>query len=217
MKTKALLKDIGIVVVSDINRETCQPIWMFKHNLLSLDEVQQINDKDTIVSKDLVRFSFGKIELICDNSRLQVRSRDISLSNRLSILVENILKCNNAEVKAIGINSLFRFAILNESDLLIFNHRIAPLNGLSPLTNNGLLSNITVVDWSEQKGNGIPQKSFNIQRVQSWDEKMPAIQISMNAHFTINEEKAYILKSLRDAAAIHSEFFLNSQKLIDNI
>lgn len=216
MKPRTLLKDIGIVVVASFNKETCNPIWLYKHNILSIEDIQSINNNSIVVSKDLVQFKTPSYELLCDNSRLQIRSKDVSLSNRLSFIAKSIIECNSVKPTAIGINSMLRVAFMNEVDFLRFNHHIAPLDGLNPLSPNALLADITVSDWSEKEGEGVAKKTFNIQRVSNFQQHEPAIQISLNAHYDIPSVDI-VEETLKNAARVHSDFFNNAQLLFESI
>lgn len=216
MNPRILLKDIGIVVVASFNKEICNPLWLYKHNILSIDDIQSIDNNSTIVSKELVQFRTPIYELICDDSRLQIRSKDVSMSNKLSGIVKSIIACNSARVNAIGINSMLRVAFKNEVDFLRFNHHIAPLDGLNPLSPNALLANITVSDWSEQMGEGVAKKTFEIQRLPNFQDHIPSIQISMNAHYDIMNE-GNIADILENAAKVHSDFFCNAHLLFESI
>lgn len=216
MRPRPLLKDIGIVVVASFNKETCNPLWLYKHNILTIEDIQSIDNNSIIVSKDLVQFKTPVYELICDDSRLQIRSKDVSLSNKLSVIVKSIIDCNSAKVNAIGINSMLRVAFKDEVDFLRFNHHIAPLDGLNPLSPNALLANITVSDWSEQEGEGVARKTFDIQRLPSFQDHIPSIQISMNAHYDVMNEVT-IVDILKNAAKVHSDFFGNAQLLFESI
>ena len=217
MKTRTLVQEISIVVVGAINKEQCNPLWLVKHNVISEDDVRSIDNNSLVISKDLVKFRTQQLEVLCDGERLQLRSKDISLSNKLSCVVKGILDCCGCKASAIGINAMMRISFLNDTDFLRFNHHIAPLDGLSPLSPNALLSNITVSDWSEKEGNGTPKKTFNIQRIRNFENNNAAVQISMNAHYTIETDSLAVDNTLANAANVQSLFFMNAQKLLDSI
>lgn len=217
MKIRELLREISIVVLGSIDKEQCNPLWLAKHNVISEEEVRSIDNNSLVVSKDLVQFRTRQLEVLCDGERLQIRSKDVSLSNILSGVVKGIIDCCGGKVNAIGINAMLRVSFLKDSDFLLFNHHIAPLDGLYPLSPNALLSNITVSDWSEKEGNGVPKKTFNIQRIPSFDKNCAAVQISMNAHFAIESGSSAVVCTLDDAARIQSEFFKNAQQFLESL
>ena len=217
MKTRILIKEISIVVLGSIDKEQCNPLWLAKHNVISEDEMRSIDNNSLVISKDLVQFRTRQLEVLCDGKRLQIRSKDISLSNKLSCIVKGIIDCCGCKVSAIGINAMQRVSFLNDADFLHFNHHIAPLDGLDPLSPNALLSNITVSDWSEKEGDGVPKKTYNIQRIQNFENNSPAVQISMNAHYSMGTDSFTVNNTLDNAANVQSMFFMNTQKLLDSI
>lgn len=217
MKIRELLKEISIVVLGSINKEECNPLWLAKHNVISVDEVNLIDNSSMVVSNDLVQFRTSRYEVICDGERLQIRSKDVSLSNKLSCVVKGIIDCCGCKVSAIGINAILRVSFLSDVDFLRFNHHVAPLDGLDPLSPNALLSNITVSDWSEKEEDGVPKKTFNIQRIQNFEENKPAVQISMNAHYPLKTEGSIVNLTLDNTANVQSLFFINAKKLFDSI
>lgn len=217
MNTKVIYRDISIVLVSKINKETCNPIWMLKHGIITLEELQSIDNDKLIISKEHVQFQTSLFELTCTDEKLVIRSKDITLSNRLSDIALKIVACNNTKVNAIGINASSRFAFPYEPDFLKFCHHVAPLDGLAPLSDNALLLDMTVVDWSAPHSLNTPNKIYNIKRVQNLNNNVPVVQISMNYHHPQIDGDEMLESYLLSSPHVHNEFFTNSKGLIISI
>lgn len=217
MNAKVIYRDISIVIVSKINKETCNPIWMLKHGIITIDELESIDNKNLVISNEHVQFQTSLYELTCTDEKLQIRSKDITKSSRLSDIVLKIVACNNSKVNAIGINASSRFAFPIEPDFLKFCHHVAPLNGLAPLSDNALLLDMTVVDWSGPQGPDTPNKIYNIQRVQNLNNNVPVVQISMNYHHPQIENEEILNRYLLESPQVHNEFFTNTTGLIASI
>lgn len=216
MKTISIYKDIGVVVVAQMNRDFCNPISLYKHQILSLDELQDVHNRRLVIDSEVVQFTFKELELTCLKDRLQIRSKDVSATTRISDIIRNILMCSPAEVKAIGINAISRYAFFNEPDFMRFCHHISPMDAFSPLSDNALFTGLSFRDWSEAPRPDAPVKLFNIQRVSNMG-KQPVVQIGLNSHLEIKGGKDCVEEYLSKANMIHMSFFEDANKLMASI
>ena len=217
MNVKVLNRYISIVVVAKIDKKICSPFWLHKNNLISDSEMKSITDDGVSISDNYVRFKTSTFDFLCDPSRLQVQTSDITLSSRIVSLVGDIMSCSKSRVNAIGINAMIQFSFSNGGDFLKFCHHCAPLDGLSPLSDNAVLLDLTLLDWSkEQKPGGI-QSIYNIKRLSDMPQNVPMAQISVNNHQPIEDNVELIKVILEEAEEYHLVFFEKCEAFIKGI
>lgn len=216
MRYRQIYKDISIVTIGKINRDICNPLNLYKHKVISQEEMESINDKELRIGADVVSFRTGSFELYCDPSRMQVRTADCSRSDQISDITLNILRLSETVPSAIGINATFRFG-LDEPSFLRFCDRCAPMTAFSPMADNALMFDLSFFDWNHPENNGQPQANFNIKRLPDEIGNQKVIQISTNNHLNITDGMNAVMSYLAETQKLHSQFFDNCQQFISGI
>jgi len=214
MQYKPIYRDISIVVVGDVSRDVCNPLYLFKHKVISQEELSSINDKDMRVGIDIVSFKTSAFELYCDSGRLQIRAEDSSRSDQLSDIVLNILRLSEITPKAIGINATFRFC-MDESSYLKFCDKCSPIAAFTPMTDNALLVDLTFLDWERKRDDG-SMTVYNIKRFPDDINNQRVIQMSVNNHLVIRDLDM-VIRYLGETTNLHLLFFDRCQQFINNI
>lgn len=218
MVVKVLNRNISIVVVaSNIDKKTCSPFWLHKNGLISNEEMQSIKEDGVNIDGNVVSFSTSTFDFLCDPFRLQIQSSDITQSSRLVSLVRDVLRCAQPRINAIGINAMMQFSFSNSLEFLKFCHHCAPLDGLSPLSDNAILLDLTLMDWSKEQKAGDLQTIYNIKRLSDSPEKTQMAQISVNNHQPIDGNMITLNSILRMAEELHFGFFERSDSFIKGI
>lgn len=216
MQFRPLYKDISIVSVGNVSRDVCNPLNLCKHSIITLDEINSIDDKEMRVGDDRVSFKTNTFELLCDSNRLQIRTEDITRSDQLSNITLSVLRLSEATPKAIGINASFRFS-LDEVAFLRFCNRCFPLATFSPMADNALLLDLTFMDWNHQPDDGQPNAVYNINRRPDTLNNQKVVQISVNNHLAIRDGMNTATYYLSETSNIHSQFFAKCQQFIKGI
>jgi len=206
MKYRQLYRDISIVVVADMNPEQCNPLYLQKMQVISEAELKNVKG-ELRVSSDVASFKIERaFEVYCDRKRLQVRTEDLTLSDRLCDFLISLLVVSNAKVNAIGINGTLRFN-LTDIDYLRFSHRCSPNNAYGPLVDNAMLLDMTIADWNHVENGETPQTIYNITRHPNAANGQPVVQIAVNNHLQINQDKDLSSRYLRQSSMLHTTFF----------
>ena len=216
MRYRQIYKDISIVTIGCDNRDICNPLNLYKHKVVSHDEIESINDKELRIGADVVSFRTNSFELYCDSSRMQIRTGDCSRSDQISDITLNILRLSEKIPSAIGINATFRFS-LDEPSFLRFCNRCAPMAAFSPLADNALMFDLSFFDWNHPMNNGQPQANFNIKRLPDEIGNQRVIQIATNNHLNVIDGMNAVLCYLAETPKLHSQFFDNCQQFIRDI
>ena len=217
MVVKQLNRDVSIVVVAEIKKEYCNPIWLFKNKIISDDEMQSIVDEKMKIGDKWVNFETNNFDLVCDPQRLQVRSMRQDMSSRLSELATDITRSSMAIVKAVGINATLRILINEDPEYLKFCHRCAPMDAFAPMSDNAIMLDMTFADWSTRLTPDIPQKIYNIRKLEDNTQKNNIVQLNLNSHLQVDGDLEKSLRYFKDAPKIHDEFFENCVKFIESI
>ena len=217
MVVKELNRDVSIVVVAEIKKEYCNPIWLFKNKIISEDEMHSIVDEKMKIGDKWVSFETKNFDLVCDPQRLQIRSMRQEMSGRLSELATDITRSSMAIVKAVGINATLRILINEDPDYLKFCHHCAPMDAFSPMSDNAIMLDMTFADWSTKQTPDIPQKIYNIRKLEDKTRKDHIVQLNLNSHLQIDGDIEKTLHYYKEAPKIHDEFFANSLKFIESI
>lgn len=216
MKFRPIYMDISIVTVANITRDFCNPLYLFKHNVIKNDDIESINDKDICISQDVVSFKTRNFDLYCNSVRMQVRSENVSLSSILSDITLNIIRLSQSAPKAVGINATFRFAT-DEPSFRKFCHRCLPNDAFGPMADNALMLDLSFLDRNHALGNGEPDVVYNIKRLPDISKEEKAVQISVNNHCPINNGIEEVAKCLMESAKMHEIFFKKCQEFIKSI
>jgi hypothetical protein len=216
MRYWQIYQDISIVTVARFNCDICNPLNLYKHGVISLDEINSIDDKVMRVESDIVSFKTRSFELFCDMNRLQVRTEDCSRSDQLSDITLSILRLSEISPKAIGINATFRFG-LDDLSFIAFSDRCLPLAAFRPMAKKALLSEVTFVDQDTDLENGQPRSVYCVKCLAKKINNHQLVQISVNNHLEmmdgINTAKYY----LGETSTIHSLFFNKCRHFISDI
>lgn len=197
MQYSLLSQNISIVVLGKFNPEFLNPIWMVKNNILSVDDLRY----GITSSSDTLNFKTQKFEVLITYERMQVVCFDISDSDLMSDFVIKILECkNNEELSAVGINSQKIFSLLNDPDMLKFCHHFAPLNALTPISDNALMCNMDWQSWEEPQSETSPRKQISLKRV-VYGDKYPSFSMSVNNHYNVcsSKEAINVIENVADA------------------
>ncbi len=216
MNYKQIYKDISVVIVGDVNRDVCNPLNLYKHKVITQEEIASINDGDMHVGKDVVSFRAKTFELYCDSNRMQIRTEDSTRSEQIGDITLNILRLAQSKTNAIGINATFRFCLDNLS-FLKFSHRCSPSDSFIPMADNAILLDYTFIDWNHPMDNGEPAAVYNIKRLQDSINNQKVIQISVNNHKEIMGDFNLTTKYLSETGAYHSIFFEKCHNYLKNI
>ena len=216
MRYRPIYKDISIVTVGKVNRDICNPLNLYKHRVISQEELGAINDKDMRVGMDIVSFKTSAFELYCDERRMQVRSEDCSRSDQLSDVTLNILRLSETTPTAIGINATFRF-MLDEPSFLMFCNKCSPMAAFEPMADNALLVDLTFLDWNHNVNDGNPMSVYNIKRLPDEVNNQKVIQMSVNNHLEMRDGMNTVMYYLAETTNFHSHFFDRCQQFINNI
>ena len=216
MQYKQLYRDISIVVVADTNPEKCNPLFLQNKQVISTTELMKVKDA-LRVSSDISSFSIEDgFEVYCDKKRIQVRTENITLSDRLCDFLIGFLAIVDAKVNAIGINGTFRFG-LNDIDYLRFSHRCSPNDAFGPLVDNALLLDLNIADWNHADDGVTPQAIYNINRQPHAVNGLSVIQISVNNHLQMIHDKDLSAYYLKRSSSLHGAFFEKCHNFINSI
>jgi len=216
MQYRQLYREISIVVVADMNPEQCNPLLLMKKQVISEGELKKVMG-EMRVSNDVASFKIdGAFEVYCDRKRVQVRTEDVTLSDRLCDFLISLLAVSEAKVNAIGINGTFRFG-LTDIDYLRFSHRCSPNDAFGPLVDNAHLLDMTIADWNHADDGETPQTIYNINRHPNAPNGHPVIQIAVNNHLQINQDKELSTRYLRKSSSLHTTFFEKCHGFISGI
>ncbi len=216
MRYRQIYKDISIVTVASVNRDVCNPLNLFKHKVISLAEINSINDKDMRVGTDIVSFRTNAFELYCDPHRMQVRSEDCTRSDQLSDVTLNILRLSETIPSALGVNATFRF-VLDEPNFLQLCNKCVPMTAFSPMAENAVMFDLSFFDWNHPENDGQPTAVYNIKRLTDGHGNQIIIQISVNNHLIINDGMNTVMHYLAETSKLHTQFFDKSKQFISSI
>lgn len=205
MQYRQLYREISIVVLADMSPEQCNPLDLQKKHVISEAEMMRVRG-GMRVSSELTSFKIEDgFEIYCDKKRVQVRTNEVTLSDRLCDFLISLLVVLDIKVNAIGINGIFRFG-LTDVDLLRFSHRCLPNNAYEPLVDNALLLDMTIADWNHAEDGVTPQTIYNISRQPNDVNGHPVVQMTVNNHLLIKEDKDLAAQYLRQSSNLHTTF-----------
>lgn len=217
MKYRQIYRDINIVTVGKLNCDTCNPLNLFKHKVISQEEINSINDKNMRVSSDVVSFKTSSFELYCDSQKMQIRTGDCSRSDQLSDVTLNILRLSETTPTAIGINATFRFG-LDEVSFLRFCDKCSPMTAFTPMAENALMFDLSFFDWNHPaEDEKQPQEVYNIKRLSDDIGNQKVVQISVNNHLIIKNGMKMVIDYLSETSKLQSQFFDKCQQFISGI
>lgn len=216
MRYREIYRDISIVTVGNVSRDVCNPLNLFKHKVISKEELVSINDKDMRIGADICSFRTNTFELYCDQRRMQVRSEDFTRSDQLSDMTLNVLRLSETTPAAIGINASFRFGVDNAS-FLRFCDKCAPLAAFSPMADNAIMFDLSFFDWNSRESDRHPSVVYNIKRLEDGIGGQKVIQIIVNNHLVMEDGMNSVMTYLAETSKLHSCFFDRSRQFINRI
>ena len=104
-------ENVSIVVVGNFDPTKLTPKWLYELNIITADEWNG-QERNLLVSNPITKFKFGEIEFLSQPNRIQLISNDISESNELHLIEENLDK----KVLQIGKNEI------NPGEIEIFGY-----------------------------------------------------------------------------------------------
>lgn len=216
MQYRQLYREISIVVVAKISPEQCNPLFLQKKQVISEAEVMKVRG-GMRVSSDMASFKIEDgFEVYCDKERVQVRTEDVTLSDRLCDFLTSLIVILDIKVNAIGINGIFRFGLI-DVDLLRFSHRCCPNNAFGPLVDNAMLLDMTIADWNHTENGVTPQTVYNISRQPNDVNGLSVVQIAVNNHLQIKQNKGLAAQYLRQSSNLHTAFFEKCHEFIRSV
>lgn len=209
--------NIGIVVRGDFIKIKITPKVLLSKGIISQEEFVDQSD-DCVISPSEMKYNLGGIQYVCDPTRIQVTSNDISLSGRLIRLVSGILSIEeNVKLVSVGLNAGVLFTFNNLKDTLTFGQHFGMLGNMKPFMEAPRLR--TVVYEDNIKANAvnpkvtikltaletitveIPQKDGQIKT----EGDIPLCTFDINNHFAVkNHEEA--LHLIKQAEFYHAAF-----------
>lgn len=216
MNHRQLYREISLVLISEKIEVDCfNPVNLFKNQLVTEDELRSVSS-NMRVSTDVVSFRTESFELLCDRHRFQLRSEDINASIRFGQLAFSLIRIAKIKVNAIGINAAYRFS-LNDIDYLRFSHHCSPNNVFAPMAENAVLADLSFMDWNHPDNGLEPRTTYSISRLHNGNDGKPTVQISVNHHLTINDNKDLAAQYLSQCSTLHQRFFDKSKEFIGGI
>lgn len=223
-------ENVSIVVVGNFDPTKLTPKWLYELNIITADEWNG-QERNLLVSNPITKFKFGEIEFLSQPNRIQLISNDISESNHLVNMTNNILNnyCDTI-YKAVGINAGMAFTFANSDDSFRFGQYLGHLEALNTFFDDPRLRTVTFE--SNQKATAdIPKVSIQIQAENIAEERniaaengqteldhdlVPVCSIQINNHFEI-ESKEEALNVINRAEVLHNEFREKCNSFFRNI
>lgn len=221
--------EISIVVIGVFSPMKMSPKWLFERNILSDEEWKALSD-EILVSQPASRFKFGDIEFTCLDNRIQVRTSDISKSNRLKRLVFRLFEClDSPKIRAVGINSEWKITFASLKDSMAFARYFSILDSMSDFMGEPRLKKIVFEDFVEANAEN-PRKTISIQPIgeevlEIKDKKTEEVKetqkntiysLSENNHFVVSDEKE-LFSVLEKTENFHETFRIKAKKMVENI
>lgn len=216
MNIRPLNKDVSIVVISNFDKDICSPLTLYKRNLISEREFKSIDESSVVVTSDMVSFKNSDFDLTLSERRLQIKTDRIDKSDRIAVLMCNIIRTNSCKITAIGINASSRIGFFCNFDIDRFCSVISPNDALRPLVGKSCLTNINLREGADPMRPGKPEKNYTISRSPYFKNRLPSLNISLNCHMTVEDDldiEEYIMQS----TMVQSDFFHNVLALIKSI
>ena len=210
-------RDISIVSVAEVNKEFCSPFWLYDNKIISDDEMKTIVGQKVKIGERWVSFESKYFDLICDQQRLQVRSDNVEMSNRLAELTGDIVRSSMSAVNAVGINATYRIGFNTPVDFLRFCHHCVKTDGFTPLTPNGIMLDLTFRDWSEQETPETPVHLYNIKAINGENNQEKLLQITLNCHLQTDGDANKVGNYIKNSLQIHRLFFERCNDFIGKI
>lgn len=209
--------NIGIVVRGDFQTIKTTPKFLLSKGVITQDEFISQGD-DCLVTPNEIKYNLGVMSIVCDPTRIQVTSNDISLSGRILRMVSDILTiAGDVKLVSVGLNAGVFFTFNNIKDTLKFGQYFGMLNNLKPFMDDPRLR--TVVYEDNVKANAetpkvtiklaaletitvdIPQTDGQVKS----EGDIPLCTLDINNHFAVNNRDE-ALPLIQQAEFYHSEF-----------
>lgn len=215
MTNRQLYRDISIVLLAKIDADICNPLNLFKNNIINNEELASIDEKMRVNSQN-VSFKTSEFELLCDGNRLQLRSENSMMSGRLGEILSNLIRIDNLNVDAIGINATSQ-VFFDAQDYRKLCRHIYPDNAFLPMAGDAMLLDLSFVDWNNPGNELSPRSIYRITRLPNNAEGLGVLQISVNNHLAIKGNKDLSAQYLSQANALHAGFFNKSKEFLNGI
>lgn len=209
--------NIGIVVRGDFQSIKTTPKYLLSKGVIMQDEFISQGD-DCLVTPNEIKFNIGVMSVVCDPTRIQITSNDISLSGRLMRMVTDILTlAGDVKLVSLGLNAGVLFTFYNFKDTLRFGQHFGMLDNLKTFMADPRLR--TVVYEDNVKANSetpkvtiklaaleaikvdIPQKDGQVKT----EGDIPLCTLDINNHFVVSKLND-VLPLIQKAEFYHSEF-----------
>jgi hypothetical protein len=209
--------NIGIVVRGDFSSLKPTPKWLLTKGLLT--QVEFIDQgEDSVITPNEIKFEIGSINFVCDPTRIQMVTTDISLSGKLLRMASDIVTlAGDVELRSVGINAGVLFTFTNLEDTLKFGYHFGMLDNLKPFMKDPRLRSVVFEDNIKANAETpkvtiklasletitveLPQKDGKVEK----KDNIPLCALEINNHFAItNKEEA--LSVLQKAEVYHADF-----------
>lgn len=209
--------NIGIVIRGDFKNERLSPKWLLNKGVISEEEFIS-QSEDCIINQNELRYSIGTMNLVCDPTRVQIISTDISQSGRLSRMMSDILIASGeVGLRSVGINAGVLFTFTSIKDTIKFGRHFGMLDNLRSFMEEPRLRTVVFEDNLEANADKprvtiklaslenivieLPKKDGTVEK----QENVPLCTLEINNHFAIdNKEKA--IELFKQAEQYHVEF-----------
>lgn len=212
-------QNIGIVVVGNFDPTKLTPKWLYELGIITTEEWNS-QDRSLIVSNPITKFKFGEIEFLSQQNRIQLISKDISLSNHIVNMTMRIIEnYEQTNYRAVGINAGLIFTFVNSEDSFRFGQHLGQLQAMNTFFGDARLRSVTFEN-NQQPTAETPKTSILIQseeeteernktsnnpQIEAEKETVPICSMQINNHFVV-ESKNQALQVVSRAEALHNEF-----------
>lgn len=207
-------ESISLVILGSYNPIYIHAKWMYERGIINKGEWDSHNND--VILPNISRFIIDDvIEFLCDQNRLQIKSLDISHSNRIAKMgndIINLIKIDN--LNALGINADMTFTFQNKDDAYNFGKHFVVLDAWADILKEPRVLGFSIVEQIQpQEGEAI--RTIMVQSLGE-DNGLPIVNISINNHYnTANKEQ--IFKFTDKIEKIHSDFRTMYNSLINKM
>lgn len=138
--------NIGIVVRGDFQSIKTTPRFLLSKGVITQDEYISQSD-DCLVTPNEIKYNLGVMNVVCDPTRIQITSNDISLSGRLIRMVIDVLAiAGEVKLVSIGLNAGVLFSFNSFKDTMSFGQYFGMLDNLKPFMADPRLRTVVYED-----------------------------------------------------------------------
>lgn len=203
-------ESVSLVVLGSFKPIYIHAKWMYERGIINKGEWERHNND--LIMPNISRFTIDDVlEIVCDEKRLQIKSTDISLSNRIAKLGKDIIDIADIDnVNSLGINADIIFTFTNSDDAYNFGRYFVSLDAWTEVLNEPRVLSFSITEQIKpQEGEAL--RSISVHSVGE-ENNLPIVNMSINNHFNVSEKEL-----LYNILVNTEDFHINFRDLYDKL